>query len=174
MSKLGENLEKVKSAAQNAAEKIKENEKVQGAAEKLNQNQIMQKMNSSKYAKFLKIGAVVLAVLLAFGLFNALFGNKAAKAAKKEIESQYTALYEEAGYKDISVKSKLIGKNTSADMYCFDTTINAKNEGEKVKFTTFILVHSDGEDVYCARNYDYEKANKKDVKEIALASLTRG
>lgn len=178
MANLNENLEKIKNAAKDTtaemAQKIKENETVANVADKINQNEHVQKIKNSKYSKLVKLGAIVLAVVLVVSLFSAVFGNKNAQKAEKQVVSEYTELLEENGAKNVKIKTKLIAKNKDADLYCFDTTASCKYEGEKRKQSSFVVAYSDGKETYLVVQYEYEKENKSIKKEMAFAALSRG
>lgn len=174
MSNLNENLEKIKTAAKDAAQKVQENETVANVADKINQNEYVQKIKGSKHAKLIKIGAVALAVILVISLFSGIFGNKNVKKAEKQIISEYTEMLEDEGAKNVKVKTKLIAKNKEADLYCFDTKASCKYEGEKRKQNSYIVVYSDGEESYLVVQYEYEKENKSIKKEMAFSALSRG
>lgn len=181
MADLNENLEKVKSTVENVAQKVKDSEAAEkvreaaaGVSEKLGENEHVEKIKKSKYGKYIKIAAIVVVIVLAFNLIGSIFGDGKTKKAQKYIVSEYTTEYKEDSYKNVKVKAKAVGKNKSSHLYCFDVTVTGKYYNDKVKDTSFVIVYSDGTETYIARDYEYSSSNKKDVKEIALAALSRG
>ncbi len=174
MANLNENLEKIKTAAKDAVEKVQSNETVANVTEKINQNEHVQKIKGSKHASLIKIGAIALAVILVISLFSGGFGNKKVKKAEKQIVSEYTEMLKDEGAKNVKVKTRLIAKNKEADLYCFDTTASCKYEGEKRKQSSFIIVYSDGKETNLVTQYEYEKESKSIKREMAFSALSRG
>lgn len=152
MSEINETLETAKAAATEVAAKVKQ----------------------SKYAGWIKIGAVVLAAILVISLIGSLFSDKNAKAAEKRLVTSIEELLEEADFTGIKVKAKLVAKNKDAYLYCFDTTVTCKYDGEKETKTSFYIMYADGEDIFLLNEFDYEKENKKDAREIAIAFVEEG
>ena len=140
----------------------------------LNQNETLSETTTNKngndYGKLIKIGAAILAVILIFSLF----GNKYARRAEDKIVEEFTEMLEDYGAKNIKVKTNVIGKNKDAGMYCVDTTAKCKYEGETKSQSSYILVYSDKEGTVLVRQFEYTKENKRDIRDIALASLAKG
>lgn len=194
MSNLNENLDKVKATAENVTQKVKdseavdkikntasevtqklkENEKVAEAIDKINENEYVSKIKKSKYSKYIKIGSIILAVILVFNIVGAVFGDKKASKAGKAIVSEYTTEYKDDSYTNVKVKTKAIGKNKSAHLYCFDVTITAKYYNDKVKDTYFVIAYSDGSEAYAVREIEYNESNKSEKKDYAISVLSRG
>jgi hypothetical protein len=174
MDDFNENLEKIKTVAKDAAQKIKDNETVKNVTETIAQNEHVQKINNGKYTKLIKIGAGVLAVVLVFSIFSAIVGDKKAKRAEEQIIEEYTEMLEDMGAKKVDIDADLIAKNKDANLYCFDTNASCKYEGKNREQDSFVIVYSDGDTEYLVVQYEYNKENKSIKKELALAALVRG
>lgn len=172
--KENEAVNKMKEATGNAVQKAKENEKIAGAVDKINQNEYVAKANKSKYSKFIKIGAVVVALIILFNLFSFIFGDRNAKKAQDAMETEIVTMLDKGGATSHNIKSKVIGKNKDASLYAFDTTVKCEVSGNKHESTSFIIVYSDGKDSYSVKEYKYDSENKNNVKEVALSALVRG
>lgn len=169
-----ETYAKVKNTANEVTEKIKENEKVANAVEKINQNEYVQKVNKSKYSKFIKIGIGIIAIILIFNIFSFIFSDKKVKAAQDYMISEITSLINDDGGTDGKVRAKAIGKNTDAELYAFDTNITYKKNGKNYENNSFIIVCYSDDLTFIYRQYEYEKGNKRDMKDVALATLSKG
>lgn len=170
-----EAVNKMKEATGNAVQKAKENEKIAGAVDKINQNEYIAKANKSKYSKFIKIGAVVVALILLFNLFSFIFGDRNAKKAEEYLKTDIITAFEDSEAKNLKVETKVIGKNEENHLYAIDTIVSGKNaNGENHTTMQIAIVYSDGNESYGVNCYDYDKENKNDVKEVALSALVRG
>ena len=148
---------------------------VDGILQKVNENENVKKLKAHKHYKWIKLGAVVLAVILVFVIIGGLFGDKNARKAEKYIKNDIVEAFEDADYKSVKVKTKVIGKNKDSDLYAVDTVIKAKDsDGEKEEVMMIFIIYSDGNEVYDVNSYAYEKGNKSDIKEVALAALAKG
>ena len=152
-----ETTNKVKSAVEETTQKIGENENVA---------KVMDKVNKSKYATFIKVGAVVLAVILVFNIFG---GGKGAKAEK--FLKQYVA-EEDLGLGAKITSSKVVAKNKDANLYLIDAKTKYTKTGEK--FKTYYVVLLDGENSDVVFEADYDSETKSITKERALSYLVRG
>ncbi len=154
---------------------VNEKTGLDGIVEKVTSNETVQKVMGNKNFKWVKIVAIVLVAVLVFLLIGAIFSDKNAKAAEKYIKREFVSMYEKAGFESVKVKTKTVGKNKDSHLYLVDTTIKSKDkDGDKETNTLFVLVYSDGEDTEVLRMFEYEKSNKKDIKDVAIASLAKG
>ena len=158
-----ETFSKVKSTASDVTQKIKENETVANAVDKINQNEYVAKVNKSQYAKFIKLGAVIIAIVLIFNLFGWIFGDNNAKKAQKYLVTEITTMLENDSATNCKVKAKAIGKNEDASLYAFDTIVSCKYSGEKIEYTSFYIIYYDGEDAFVTSESEYQKENKSDI-----------
>lgn len=165
---------KVSEAANSATQKIKENERVAGAVDKINQNEVVKKVNKSKYAKFIKIGIAVVAVVLVVNLFFFIFSDKRAKQAQKTLESEIVTMLEEGGASKHSISSKAIGKNADACLYAFDTTVKYTANNQDYTSTAYYIVYCDDKESFTVGEFEYENENKNEMKDITLGQLARG
>ncbi len=175
-AKDSEVVNKVKSTASDMTQKIKENETIAEAVDKINQNEYVAKVNKSKYSKFIKIGAVVVALIVLFNLFSFIFGDKNAKKAQESLVSELTTALQSENLTNIKIDAKAIGKNEDADLYAFDTTVKCKYNSQNMDYTAFYIVYYDEEtkDSYIYNEREYDKETKNDMKEITYSLLTRG
>lgn len=176
-AKESETYAKVKSTANEVTEKIKDNPNVANAVEKINQNEYVQKVNKSKYSKFIKIGAVIVAIILIVNVFGWIFGDKKAKKAQDFIVSEITTMLKNEDATNCKVNATAIGKNSDASLYAFDTTVSCKYAGEDFDYSAFYILYYDSDDVensYIFKEYEYQDENKRDMRDIALASLSKG
>lgn len=173
-AKESEAYNKVKDTANEVTQKIKDNETVAGAIDKINQNEYVKKVNKSKYSKLIKIGAVAIALVVIYNVFFFLFADKKAQKAQEFLVTEITDIFKEDPSSECNVKASAIGKNEDSALYAFDTTINCKFDGKSEEYTAFYIVCYDDECAYLLEEYQYTKENKKDMKDITLATLSRG
>ena len=176
-ARASETYNKVKDTANEVTQKIKDNETVAGAIDKINQNEYVKKVNKSKYSKLIKICAVAIALVVIYNLFFFIFGDKKAKKAQDFLISQIELQAVNENIDECNVEAKIIGKNEDASMYAFDTIVNAKYMNQKAKTSSYIVIYYDEENEfnsYTVGEYEYEKENKRDMKDIALAKLAKG
>lgn len=133
-------------------------------------NEAVETTKKQDNGKWIKLGAIVLALILIFNLFG---GDKFAKKAEKVLVNDYKQEMEEYDAKSIKVKAKLVGKNKEAMVYCFDLKASCKLNGEKIEHYTFVFMYSDGESCYALDEIEYNKERKKDSKEVAMLRLSR-
>ena len=176
-ARASETYNKVKDTANEVTQKIKDTETVAGAIDKINQNEYVKKVNKSKYSKLIKICAVAIALVVIYNLFFFIFGDKKAKKAQDFLISQIELQAVNENIDECNVEAKIIGKNEDASMYAFDTIVNAKYMNQKAKTSSYIVIYYDEENEfnsYTVGEYEYEKENKRDMKDIALAKLAKG
>ncbi len=175
-SKDSEVVNKVKNTAIDMTQKIKENETIAGAVDKINQNEYVAKVNKSKYAKLIKIGAVVIGLIIVFNVFSFIFSDKDAKKAQDNLVSELTTALQSENCTNIKIDSKAIGKNEDAALYAFDTTVKYKYDSQNQEYSAFYIVYYDKEtnDSFITREFEYDNKTKKDMKDIALGVLARG
>lgn len=68
-------------------------------------------------------------------------------------------------------------KNKDASLYAFDTTVSCKYAGKDFDYSAFFILYYDSDDVensYIFKEYEYQDENKRDMRDIALASLSKG
>ena len=125
--------------------------------------------------KWFRIVVIIVVIILAFTLFKSIFADKYAKKAQDAIKTSVATMLEQEGISDIKISAKAIGKNTTADMYCFDVSATGKYLSEKFEFYSYIIVISDKEGVSVYRDdFEYTEDNKEIIREMALAALSRG
>lgn len=86
-------------------------------------------------------------------------------------------MLEDEGATNCNVKAKAIGKNKDASLYAFDTTVSCKYAGKDFDYSAFFILYYDSDDVensYIFKEYEYQDENKRDMRDIALASLSKG
>lgn len=173
-AKESEAYNKVKDTANEVTQKIKDNEKVAGAIDKINQNEYVKKVNKSKYAIFIKIGAVIVALVVAYNAFFFIFGDKKAKKAQETLEAEFVSLIDDGGGQKESIESKTIAKNEEAYLYLVDATVKYKVDGQSHTESGFYIVYCDDENSFTVKQYKYDKESKNTMKEFALAKLAQG
>lgn len=170
-----ETVSNAKDKVKEAAAKVQENETISAAVDKLNNNKYVQQAKKSKHYKLIRLGAIVAVILVVFGLGKALFGDKYAAKAERTVVSVYKQNLEEYGFcTNISVKTKVIGKNKGAHLYLVDTKSSFKYSGEKMNDTAFVIVYAAADEAYIVREIGYDKSSKAEQKAIAISMLSRG
>ncbi len=167
--------ENIKNTVTETVNKVKENKTVSAVVDKINENEYVKKTKQSKHYKWIKLAVIIIAVLLVFNIFKGLFGDKNASKAEKFAKSEIITSFEAAGIDDYKITTDVIGKNKDSNLYAIDVVVKGtKPNGEKSTSMQIVIVYSDGDSVYGVNGYEYEKGNKKDIRDIALASLAKG
>ena len=167
--------ENVKTLVNETVNKIKENDTVASTVEKISENEYVKKVKQSKHFNLIKIGAIIIAALLIFNVFKVIFGDGNAKKAEKFVRSDIVSAFEGAGIDDYKIKTEIIEKNKGSNIYAIDVVVKGtKPNGEKSTSMQFVLVYSNAGNVYAVNGYDYQKENKKDIKDVVLALLAKG
>lgn len=122
--------------------------------------------------KWMKIGAVIVFVIILFGLFNLIFGDKSVGKAENYVKQVVTEQFAAADKIDIS--TKVVAKNETNNVYAIDTKIKVKFSGQQETDQAFILVCVEKDDIYILREYSYDDSNRRDVLEVVYASVARG
>ncbi len=162
-----ETVDKVKTTVENATTKIKGNEKVVKAVDKV---------NSSKYSKLIKIGLVILAVVLVFNIFSGLFTDKNKAYAVEYAESWVDNWFEQNGIGDLKRKTDIdvIDSNKDENLYVVDIVIKGKSvSGLDTEQCIYLVVSADkknkkAEDIAA---FTYDSSNKIEMKKEALSYL---
>lgn len=170
-----EAVNKMKEATGNAVQKAKENENVANAVDKINQNEYVQQAKKSKNYKYIKIGAIALAVILVVGICTMCFGNslndKDAKAAMESyifntnVESAKVGATNNVTALSIktvdSYKAKSKQSGLSSEVFILDVKYTIDDKDKKL----ICGVYKEGEeDFHCTlqNSYDAGSGNSRD------------
>lgn len=185
MSAFNENLEKIKNTAKDTVEKVQNSEIVEktkksasDAVDKINQNELVDNAKStikSQIAKnkYAKIGVIVLAILLVFGVIKGIskitLDTSGAKESLEYYINHTNSMSPEGHQYDISIKTldsyraKFESTNKSTQAFIFD--VEYKNDdGKKLKYIYGVYKKED-DSFMCSLAANYGEGSDRTRKE---------
>lgn len=173
--KIKDTVSKISDTVKDGVDKVSNNDAVSNAVDRLNENEYVKKVKSNKNYKYIRLGAIVVAVLLVVGIFNALFGgDKYSKKAVKAVKDEIVTYNSMVGYKDFNIKTKVVGKNKKQHFYIVDGEYTCKDgAGDKVEGSDIYIVYSYKERTNVEESYPYsDNQSRKEFIDTAKNEIS--
>lgn len=174
--KIKNTVSNISDKVKDGAEKIANSDTVSNAVDKLNENEYVKKVKSNKNYKYIKLGAVVVAVLLVIGVFNLLFGgDKYSKKAVKAVKNDIVTYGGLAGLSSFKIDTDVVEANKKLHLYIIDSEYTCKNgAGEKVEEAYIYIVYSDKDKSEVLESYPYgDDIGRKEFIRTAKSQLEK-